>query len=65
MAINMNAKDFFDLVSKMRKAQKDYFATRSSDALEKSKRLEREVDKEIYRVTIITRGGGVQKEIEI
>ena len=61
----MNAKEFFDLVNSMRKAQREYFATRSSDALELSKRLEREVDKEIERVTIVTRGGGIQKELEL
>ena len=61
----MNAKEFFDLVNSMRKAQREYFATRSSDALELSKRLEREVDKEIERVPIVTRGGGIQKELEL
>ena len=61
----MNAKEFFDLVSSMRKSQREYFATRSSEALEKSKRLEKEVDKEIERVITITKGGAVQKKIEI
>lgn len=34
----MTAKDFFNLVSEMRKNQKDYFKTRSSESLRKSKR---------------------------
>ena len=46
----MNAQEFFNLVSKMRKAQKDYFATRTTEALFKSKQLEREIDAEIKRV---------------
>lgn len=46
----MNAKEFFDLVAQMRKAQKDYFKTRSAAYLEMSKGLERQVDAEIARV---------------
>lgn len=46
----MNAKQFFDLVAQMRKAQKDYFKTRSAAYLEMSKSLERQVDEEIARV---------------
>lgn len=34
----------------MREAQKDYFRTRSHDALRKSKALEAEIDREIERV---------------
>ena len=34
-----------DLAKRMRKAQKEYFRTRSSAALSESKRLEREFDK--------------------
>ena len=47
------AKAFFDLVSYMRKAQKEYFKTRSSQALTKSKDLERQVDAEIDRANDI------------
>lgn len=47
------AKAFFDLVSDMRKAQKEYFKTRSSQALTKSKDLERKVDAEIDRANDI------------
>ena len=46
----MTAKEFFDLVREMREAQRSYFLTRSKDLLEKSKQLEREVDREITRV---------------
>lgn len=51
----MNARDFFDLVREMREAQRSYFLTRSKDLLEKSKQLEREVDREISRVDAILR----------
>lgn len=46
----MNAKQFFDLVSEMRTAQKSYFNTRSRIDLQTSKRLEKQVDDEILRV---------------
>lgn len=46
----MNPKEFFDNVSRMRKAQKEYFRTRSGRALTDSKRLEKEIDDEIERV---------------
>lgn len=60
----MNAREFFDLVSSMRKAQKEYFASRSQSALKISKQLEREVDKEIERVETIVKTGAVQQEIK-
>ena len=44
---------FFDLVSEMRSSQKEYFKTRSSQSLQKSKELERKVDAEIERVNNI------------
>lgn len=47
----MTPKEFFDKVSRMRKAQKDYFRTRSGRALNDSKRLEQEIDAEIERVS--------------
>lgn len=40
----MTPKEFFDKVSRMRKAQKEYFRTRSGRALADSKRLEKEID---------------------
>lgn len=46
----MTARQFFDKVALLRHHQKDYFATRSCDALLASKALEREIDEEIERV---------------
>lgn len=52
----MDAKQFFDLVSQMREAQKMYFKTRYSDWLQKSKALEKRIDAEISRVNKIKEG---------
>lgn len=49
----MNAKQFFTIVSQMRQAQKDYFKTRDKEVLNKSIKLERQVDEEIDRVNKI------------
>lgn len=46
----MTPKEFFEKVEKMREAQKNYSKTRSSMALQLSKRLEKEIDEEIARV---------------
>ena len=46
----MNAREFFDLVSKMRQAQTSFFKTKAPGTLQESKRLERLVDAEIKRV---------------
>lgn len=46
----MNAREFFYLVSNMRSAQNQYFATREQKYLRACKRLESEVDAEIQRV---------------
>lgn len=46
----MNAREFYNLVVKMRKAQRDYFRTRSQRHLNESKELEAQVDAEIKRV---------------
>ena len=46
----MNSRDFFDMVCRMRKAQKSYFKTRDRDALNLSKEIEKQVDEEINRV---------------
>lgn len=63
----MNAKQFFDLTAKVRKAQKDYFAARKrrgynaestnelKNLLATSKSLENQLDKEIERVMQIER----------
>lgn len=40
----MDFQAFRDLVAEMRRAQREYFRTRSSTALEKSKQLEKRVD---------------------
>lgn len=49
----MNNRQFFDRVVVMRKAQKEYFRTRSRSALERSKREEKLIDDEIARVQAI------------
>lgn len=46
----MNAREFFETVRRMREKQKLYFRTRSTQALQESKELERMVDSEIKRV---------------
>lgn len=40
----MRATELATLVADMRSAQKDYFRTRSASSLERSKKLERQVD---------------------
>lgn len=45
--VAMTYAQFVEKVSEMRTAQKSYFRTRSSAFLDKSKRLEREVDKAV------------------
>lgn len=49
----MDAKTFFQKVSLMRKAQKEYFKKRTLSALQNSKALEAEIDREIERVNQI------------
>ena len=44
-----NEAAFRALVKDMREAQKDYFRTRSQDALKRSKALERRVDSELAK----------------
>lgn len=46
----MDAKSFSRKVEQMRKAQKEYFRTKSGRALNESKRLEQDIDAEIERV---------------
>lgn len=46
----MTPREFFYLVSQMRQAQRDFFRTKEQRALRRSRALENEVDKEIYRV---------------
>lgn len=49
----MKAVQFFKLVEELRKNQKEYFKTRSKEALQQSKALEKRVDDEILRVNEI------------
>jgi hypothetical protein len=43
-------KEFIELVREMRNAQKEYFKTRTKDALNRSKELERKVDAELQSI---------------
>lgn len=43
----MSNDEFYDLVKEMRATQKEYFRTRDANVLNKSKELERAVDKTI------------------
>lgn len=49
----MTSKEFFNKVALLRHWQKNYFASRSHDALTKAKALEKEIDNEIARVNRI------------
>lgn len=49
----MNARQFFDRVAQLRHFQKEYFKTRSREALQSSIALEKEIDAEIERVRTI------------
>lgn len=51
----MTARDFFNLVARMRDKQKEYLRTRSASVLKESKQLEKQVDEEIKRVSEIMR----------
>ena len=46
----MTPREFFDLTALMRETQKEYFRTRDTTILRKSKELEKRVDDEISRV---------------
>ena len=46
----MNAQQFFNLVVQVRDAQNKYFRTRSGQALNEARNLERKLDAEIARV---------------
>lgn len=52
-AIIPNNKPFFDLVSKMRQAQKEYFRTRSASVLNEAKRLEKQVDDALSNMKVV------------
>lgn len=53
----MDAKTFFRKVALMRKAQKEYFKSRSQTSLRNAKALEAEIDREIERVNNIMASG--------
>lgn len=61
----MNAKEFYNLVVKMRKAQRDYFRTRSQRSLNESKQLEKLVDAEIKRVEQIQQQQAAKQQLKI
>lgn len=61
----MKAKEFYDAVVKMRKAQRDYFRTRSQRSLGESKQLEKLVDAEIERVTKIEQEQADQAQLKL
>ena len=46
----MNAREFFDAVVEMRKAQNRYFRMRTTENLNHAKKMEKVVDDEIRRV---------------
>lgn len=52
-AIDMDARQFFNLVERMRAAQKSYFRTKSSDYMRQAMQYEKEIDAEIKRVNDI------------
>ena len=47
--IDMEVKEFYMLVRKMRNLQKEYFSTRENSVLLESKKAEREVDEELNK----------------
>lgn len=47
----VDADKFRDLVAEMRNAQREYFRTRSSSALERAKSLEKRVDDELLEAS--------------
>ena len=49
----MNPQEFFNLVEEMRMQQKKYFSSRNTETLQKSKKLEWQVDEEIARIRAI------------
>lgn len=61
----MDARQFYNLVVKMRKAQRDYFRTRLQRHLEESKRYEREVDTEIKRVEEIQKQKAENQQLKM
>lgn len=61
----MNARQFYLLVVKMRKAQRECSRTRSAHHLDEAKRLERKVDAEIERVMKIEQERADNQQLKI
>lgn len=61
----MTAREFYNVVVKMRKAQRDYFRTRSIRSLNESKRLEAQVDAEIERVEEVLKRQADKQQLKI
>lgn len=61
----MTAREFYNLVVKMRKAQRDYFRTRSQRHLNESKELEAQVDAEIERVEEVLKRQADKQQLKI
>lgn len=59
----MNAQQFFNLVAQMRDAQNKYFRTRSAQALNEARNLERRIDAEIKRVQSIIAPAPKEQEL--
>lgn len=59
----MNARQFFELVRRMRAYQREYFNHKRKSDLQTSKILERKVDEEIKRVeAILALPDAIQKQ---
>lgn len=61
----MTAREFYNLVVKMRKAQRDYFRTRWQRPLNESKELEAQVDAEIERVEEVLKRQADKQQLKI
>jgi hypothetical protein len=61
----MKPKEFFDLVSEMRQAQRQYFKFGTRTELNKAIRLEKQVDTEIERVNQLLNPMPDNKQMEI
>lgn len=59
----VSAKSFFELVSCMIAAQKEFFRTKSPSALSESKQLENAVDAEKQRVNEIIKGQPIARDL--
>nr|DAO59883.1 MAG TPA: hypothetical protein [Caudoviricetes sp.] len=61
--MNMDARQFFELVRRMRAYQREYFKNRRKSDLQQSKILESKVDEEIKRVeAIVALPDAIQKQ---